>query len=110
MIYDTMYAMVDRDDDLRIGVKSTAILFGAFDRKIIAMLQVLMLGLLTLAGSMAGRGWWFYIGLAAAGAFFSYQQHLIRDRDRTRCFRAFLNNNLVGMTVFIGLVADYLLS
>ena len=110
VIYDTMYAMVDRDDDLLIGVKSTAILFGIYDRIIIGVLQVLMLGLLVLVGYLAARGLVYYCGVAAAAGFFVYQQYLIRDRDRTLCFRAFLNNNYFGMTVFAALLLDYLLA
>ena len=108
LIYDTMYAMVDRDDDLRVGIKSTAILFGRFDRLLIGMLQVVMLVLLWQVGQMAGRGVFFVLGLAGASVLFVYQQWLIRGRDRAACFRAFLNNHYVGMTVFIGLFADYL--
>lgn len=109
VIYDTMYAMVDRQDDLLIGVKSTAILFGRSDRAVIAVLQALMMGLLILVGYLAARGTVYYLGLAAAGGFFVYQQHLIRDRDPARCFRAFLNNNYFGMTVFAALLFDYLM-
>ena len=108
LIYDTIYAMVDRDDDLRVGIKSTAILFGRFDRLLIGMLQVVMLVLLWQVGQMAGRGVFFVLGLAGASVLFVYQQWLIRGRDRAACFRAFLNNHYVGMTVFIGLFADYL--
>ena len=108
LIYDTMYAMVDRDDDLRVGIKSTAILFGRFDRLLIGMLQVVMLVLLWQVGQMAGRGVFFVLGLAGASVLFVFQQWLIRGRDRAACFRAFLNNHYVGMTVFIGLFADYL--
>ena len=108
LIYDTIYAMVDRDDDLRVGIKSTAILFGRFDRLLIGMLQVVMLVLLWQVGQMAGRGVFFVLGLAGASVLFVFQQWLIRGRDRAACFRAFLNNHYVGMTVFIGLFADYL--
>lgn len=108
LIYDTMYAMVDRDDDLRVGIKSTAILFGRFDRLVIGMLQVVMMILLWQVGQMAGRGALFVVGLGAAAMLFAYQQWLIRGRDRAACFRAFLNNHYVGMAVFLGLFADYL--
>ena len=108
LIYDTMYAMVDRDDDLRVGIKSTAILFGRFDRLVIGMLQVVMMILLWQVGQMAARSVFFVVGLGAAAALFAYQQWLIRGRDRTACFRAFLNNHYVGMAVFLGLFADYL--
>jgi 4-hydroxybenzoate polyprenyltransferase len=109
LIYDTQYAMVDRDDDLRIGVKSTAILFGRWDRWIIAGLQVVMLVLLGLVGWEAGRGYWFGGGLVVAGALAVYQQYLIRDRVPAACFQAFLNNNYYGVAVFVGLVLDYAL-
>jgi 4-hydroxybenzoate polyprenyltransferase len=107
LIYDTMYAMVDREDDLRVGIKSTAILFGRHDRLAIALLQLLMLALLSQAGAMAGRGLPFALGLAAAALLFGYQQWLIRARERNACFRAFLNNHYVGMVIFFGLLADY---
>ncbi|MCP5300147.1 MAG: 4-hydroxybenzoate octaprenyltransferase [Chromatiaceae bacterium] len=108
LIYDTMYAMVDRDDDLKIGVKSTAILFGRYDRGIIALLQLCMLLLLWRAGEMAARGALYDTGLLGAAALFVFQQWLIRGRGRAACFRAFLNNHYVGMVVFVGLFADYL--
>jgi 4-hydroxybenzoate polyprenyltransferase len=108
LIYDTMYAMVDRDDDLRVGIKSTAILFGRYDRVIIGLLQLAMLGLLWTAGRSAGLGWIYLIGLAVAAGLFVYQQWLIRGRERDRCFRAFLNNHYLGMAVFIGVMLDYL--
>ncbi|MDJ0739380.1 MAG: 4-hydroxybenzoate octaprenyltransferase [Gammaproteobacteria bacterium] len=110
LIYDTMYAMVDRDDDLRIGIKSTAILFGRHDRAVIGVLQIAMLALLWQVGQMAGRGAVYGLALGGAAAFFVYQQWLIRGRERTACFGAFLNNHYVGMLVFAGLFADYLLT
>ena len=109
LIYDTQYAMVDRDDDLKIGVKSTAILFGEQDRLVIGLLQVLMLGLLVWVGVLAGRGPWYWMGLAVATGIGIYQQRLIRDRDLRGCFEAFLSNNYLGMAVFVGLVLDYAL-
>lgn len=109
LIYDTMYAMVDRDDDLAVGIKSTAILFGRYDRLVIGCLQIVMLGMLSTAGVMAGRGPLFQLGLAAAAGLFLYQQWLIRDRQRAVCFRAFLNNHYVGMAIFAGLFLDYLI-
>jgi 4-hydroxybenzoate polyprenyltransferase len=109
LIYDTQYAMVDRDDDLRVGIKSTAILFGRWEQWIIAGLQVLMLVLLGLIGWQAGRGYWFGGGLVIAGALAVYQQYLIRDRVPAACFQAFLNNNYYGVAVFVGLVLDYAL-
>ena len=108
VIYDTMYAMVDREDDLKVGIKSTAILFGRRDRLIIGLLQVSMLGLLAWVGASAGRGLWFFAGLCLATGLFVYQQYLIRGREPAACFRAFLNNNYVGLVLFAGLAVDYL--
>ena len=110
LIYDTQYAMVDREDDLKIGVKSTAILFGAADRLIIGLLQIAMLGLLVWIGHAIGLGIWFHLGLAAALALAVYQQILIRDREPSRCFEAFLNNNYFGMAIFVGILLDYALA
>ncbi|MEN9680301.1 MAG: hypothetical protein RLZZ627_194 [Pseudomonadota bacterium] len=109
LIYDTMYAMVDREDDLRIGVKSTAILFGQHDRLIIGGLQILMVVLLFQAGKNAGLGTLYNAGLAGGIGFFVYQQWLIRKRERALCFRAFLNNNWFGTSVFTGIALDYAL-
>ena len=106
--YDTMYAMVDREDDLVIGIRSSAILFGRADRLIIAALQAGALGGLVLVGWMTDLGRWYWIGLMAAAVLAVYQQFLIRSRDPTSCFRAFLNNNLFGLVVFTGLLLHYL--
>ena len=106
--YDTMYAMVDREDDLVIGIRSSAILFGKADRGIILALQSGALAALALVGRMAGLGRWYWGGLAVAVALAAYQQLLIRDRDPAACFRAFLNNNLFGLAVFGGILLDYL--
>jgi 4-hydroxybenzoate polyprenyltransferase len=106
--YDTAYAMVDRDDDLKIGVKSTAILFGRADRAMVALFHVLTLGLLAWAGARAGHGVIYYIGLTVAGLLAVYQQWLMRARERDGCFRAFLNNNGFGAVVFAGLAIDTL--
>jgi 4-hydroxybenzoate polyprenyltransferase len=106
-IYDTMYAMVDRDDDLKIGVKSSAIVFGDMDKLIIGVLQALMLYALYLVGTSMEYGYWYNMGLVGAGVFFAYQQWLIRDRQPQRCFDAFLNNQYVGMSVFIGILLQY---
>jgi 4-hydroxybenzoate polyprenyltransferase len=106
-IYDTMYAMVDRDDDLKIGVKSSAIVFGDMDKLIIGMLQGLMLYSLYLVGTNMEFGYWYNVGVVAAGVFFVYQQWLIRRREPARCFQAFLNNQYVGMSVFIGILLQY---
>lgn len=110
LIYDTEYAMVDREDDLRIGVKSTAILFGEYDRIMIGLLQISMLGLLLLVGNKVGLGWFYYMSIAVAGLLFLRQQHLIRECDPRGCFLAFQNNNFLGIAIFIGLLVDYLLA
>lgn len=108
VIYDTMYAMVDRDDDLNLGVRSTAILFGEADRFVIAALQITMLFGLALLGSRAALGTWYFASILVASLFMAYQQVLIKDRDREKCFHAFLNNNYVGMTIFAGIALDYI--
>ncbi len=105
--YDTAYAMVDRDDDLKVGVKSTAILFGRYDRLMILLFHVLTLLLLVWTGALAGLGLRYHAGLAAALGFALYQQHLMRGRTRDGCFRAFLNNNGFGAAVFAGLLWHY---
>ncbi|HIF9212412.1 TPA: 4-hydroxybenzoate octaprenyltransferase [Photobacterium damselae] len=108
--YDTQYAMVDRDDDLKIGIKSTAILFGRFDKMIIGMLQLGTLLLLTALGGVLGLSQIFYWFLLLAAMLFVYQQMLIKQRQREDCFRAFLNNNYVGMVICIGLAVSVLLN
>jgi len=105
--YDTLYAMVDRDDDLRVGVKSTAILFGSADRLMVGVCQAMTLGVLWLVGQQAGLGGAYLAGLAAAALLAAYQQYLIREREPGACFRAFLNNNWVGAAVFAGIVCGY---
>lgn len=105
--YDTQYAMVDREDDLKIGIKSTAILFGEADRAIIAFLQILVILTLCLIGDQVELGQFYFLGVVVAATMFVYQQHLIRLRYRDECFKAFLNNNWVGMVVFLGLALDY---
>ena len=107
LVYDTMYAMVDKDDDLKIGVKSTAILFGDYDRHIMAGLQVIIVGLLIAVGVMANSGWVYYLGVVVAAGLSVYQQSLIFYRNKALCFKAFLNNNWFGLAIFIGLVVDY---
>jgi 4-hydroxybenzoate polyprenyltransferase len=108
MIYDTEYAMVDREDDLKIGVKSTAVLFGELDRLLIGVFQIAMLGGLVLVGVLAGLGVYYYAGLVLAGGLALRQQYLIRDRDPRECFKAFLNNNCLGLSIFVGLLIDYI--
>ncbi len=104
--YDTQYAMVDREDDLKIGIKSTAILFGEKDNLIIQLLQSLTLVILGLCGWLLNSGPFFYLGLVAMGGFFLYQKKLTKGRERDLCFQAFLNNNLAGLAVFVGIVLD----
>ena len=105
--YDTMYAMVDREDDLHTGVKSTAILFGDADRVFIGASQIAVLTVLALAGRQAGLGVFYNAAVALSAGLFLYQQHLIRSREPAACFKAFLNNHWVGALVFGGIVADY---
>lgn len=105
--YDTMYAMVDREDDLRIGVRSTAILFGRADRLAVAVAQAGTLLALLQVGRIEQLGGWYQGALLIAASMSIWQQILIRDRQPERCFRAFLNNNALGMTVFIGVLLDY---
>ena len=107
--YDTYYAMTDREDDLKIGVKSTAILFGDADRVIILSLQGLALGCLLLAGSHFELGGWFHLGLLGAAACFVWEFWYTRDRDPQRCFKAFLHNHWAGLSIFVGIVLDYAL-
>jgi len=107
LVYDTMYAMVDKDDDLKIGVKSTAILFSPYEREIMAVLQLIILGLLIWVGQIERLGGFYYAGVAVAAGLSVYQQKLIFHRNKADCFKAFLNSNGFGMAVFIGLVLDY---
>ena len=109
-IYDTMYAMADREDDLKIGVKSTAILFGDADRLIIGILQALLIVDLILIGQQSNLGLYYYLSLVVASGLAVYHQVLIRQRDPQQCFRAFLHNNWLGMAVFIGIFVDYWVS
>lgn len=108
--YDTFYAMVDREDDLKIGVKSTAILFGEDDKTITGMLQICVIIVLVLVGVQFSLSFIYYAGLMAASGLFIYQQHLIRFRERDQCFNAFLNNNWVGAVIFAGIVLHYLIT
>ncbi len=107
--FDTYYAMVDREDDLKVGIKSTAILFGRYDLLIIALLQLMTLILLFIAGLEFGRSWFYMSGLIAAALYFVNQYIQARSREREACFESFLNNHRVGMVIFIGLALDYLL-
>ena len=105
--FDTYYAMADRKDDLKIGIKSTAILFGKGDLLIIALLQIAALILLALAGTYFNRGWIYAVGLVIAAGYFIAQHLQARTRDAEGCFKAFLNNHRVGMVIFISLALDY---
>jgi 4-hydroxybenzoate polyprenyltransferase len=106
--YDTQYAMTDREDDLKIGVKSTAIFFGQFDKLIIGILQVLVLISLSLIGFDQKLSVLYQFGVLGMASFFIYQQYLIKDRNPARCFEAFLNNHWAGLVVFMGLALSYL--
>lgn len=105
--YDTLYAMVDRDDDLKIGVKSTAILFGQYDRLIVGLLQLATLLLMVIIGYLMHLGGAFYWSVLLAGALFIHQQKMIAKRQREPCFQAFLNNNYVGLVLFLGILLSY---
>lgn len=105
--YDTMYAMVDRDDDIYVGVKSTAILFGELDRTMVGIMQLAFLVVMLLIGHQLELGRYYYVSVALAGALALYQQYLIRNREPAACFKAFLNNNWLGAVIFLGLIAHY---
>ena len=107
--YDTLYAMVDRDDDLRIGVKSTAILFGDMDKVIVGILQGITLLALFFAGQQLQLGWPFYVALLVGAGLFAYHQWLVRGREKHACFKAFLHNHWFGTVIFIGILGHYLL-
>jgi len=106
LVYDTFYAMVDRDDDLKIGVKSTAILWGRYDRAAIGVFQLLFFSLLVVVGLQFGLGLLYYLGLAGAALMAAYHQWLARTRDRDACFRVFMQHNILGGVIFAGIVAD----
>lgn len=107
VIYDTFYAMVDREDDLKIGVKSTAVLFGEVDLFVIAGLQLLMIVALVLIGYRAELGAWYYLSVAISAGMMIWHLWLARDRQPAGCFQAFLKNHLIGMMIFIGIVLHY---
>jgi 4-hydroxybenzoate polyprenyltransferase len=107
VIYDTFYAMVDREDDEKIGVKSTALLFGDADLFVIGGLQLIMLMALLFVGLRAALGLWYYLSLVIAALLMAYHQWLARDRQPAGCFKAFLHNHLIGLVVFIGIVLNY---
>ncbi|WP_281646476.1 4-hydroxybenzoate octaprenyltransferase [Parendozoicomonas sp. Alg238-R29] len=104
--YDTQYAMVDRDDDLKIGIKSTAILFGRYDNLIIQILQGLTLGILVITGLITSSGVAYYLGLAGMAGVFFHQRRMTQNRDRDECFKAFLSNHWAGLAVLIGIIVD----
>jgi 4-hydroxybenzoate polyprenyltransferase len=107
-VYDTMYAMVDREDDLKVGVKSSAILFADMDKLLIGVMQAMMLFALVLAGRSMKFGQWYDAGVVAAGLLFLYQQWLIRKREPAGCLKAFFNNQYVGAVIFVGILLQYL--
>ena len=107
--YDTEYAMFDREDDLKIGIKTSAITFGRFDIAAVMLCYALTLGLLVWVGSVLHLGRYYHIGLGVAGALAVYHFLLIRQRDPARCFKAFMHNNWLGASIFAGIVLDYLL-
>jgi 4-hydroxybenzoate polyprenyltransferase len=104
VIYDTMYAMTDRDDDIKIGLKSTAILFAGYDKMVIGVLQCVFLLGLVAVGFLFRLNHYYDVALLIVAGFFMYQQWLIRYRDRERCFQAFLNNHWVGLVIFVGIL------
>ncbi len=110
VIYDTFYAMVDRDDDLKVGVKSTAILFGDADLFVVGGLQLLMLTALVFIGNMAELGFWYYGSIFIAATLMAWHQWLARDRQAAACFRVFRHNQYIGMIIFIGIVLHYTFS
>ena len=107
--YDTEYAMVDRDDDVKIGIKTTALLFGRYDVAIVMACYAVTLALLAVIGNAVGQGWAYYGGLVAAGGIAAFHYTLIRERRREGCFRAFLHNNWFGFAVYCGIALDYAL-
>lgn len=108
VIYDTMYAMTDRDDDIKIGVKSSAILFGNKDRIIIGLLQVFFISILVWVGSLFRLNLFYYSSLAITALLFVYQQFLIKDREPSQCFKAFLNNHWIGLIIYVGIVMSFI--
>ncbi|MFC1776619.1 4-hydroxybenzoate octaprenyltransferase [Pseudomonadota bacterium] len=107
VIYDTLYAMVDRDDDISIGLKSTAILFGSYDLLILRLLKMVMIALLVWLGLKLQLSTPWFAGVTIAAVLFARQQYLVRNRDRDACFSAFLNNNWVGLVIWVGLLVNY---
>jgi len=110
IIYDTFYAMVDREDDRRIGIKSTALLFGEVDLFVIAGMQLVMLAALIFIGARADLGFWYFLSVAVAACLMAYHLWLARDRQPAGCFAAFLHNHNIGLVIFIGVVLHYTFS
>ena len=110
MAYDTEYAMVDRDDDVKIGIKSSALFFGQYDVIAVMISYAIMLGLLVYVGKSVGYGKFYFMGLAAALGLVLWQYQLIKHRDKSHCFKAFLHNNWIGLAIFLGLVVQHYFS
>jgi 4-hydroxybenzoate polyprenyltransferase len=109
MAYDTEYAMVDREDDLKIGIKTSALTFGKFDVIAVMASYSMMFAILIWVGVTSHLHWPFFLGLAVAASLTVYHYQLIKGRDREQCFKAFLHNNWVGAAIFAGIVLDFLL-
>jgi 4-hydroxybenzoate polyprenyltransferase len=105
--YDTQYAMVDRDDDVTVGVKSTAILFGKYDRLIIGLLQLAVIAIMSGIGFLQSFTISYFVSLVLVAMLFIYQQVLIKNRERQACFNAFLNNNYVGLVLILSIINQY---
>jgi 4-hydroxybenzoate polyprenyltransferase len=110
VVYDTLYAMVDREDDLAVGIKSTAILFGRFDRLITGVLMALMIAMLAGIGSWLELHWPWFVAVLISAVLFVRQLVQIRQRDRAACFKAFLDNNWVGAAIFLGLLGHFIVT
>ena len=110
VIYDTLYAMVDREDDIAVGIKSTAILFGRFDILITGILMLLMISMLIALGLWLELSWPWFVAILISAVLFTRQLVMVRERDRDACFHAFLNNNWVGISVFVGLLGHFAIS
>lgn len=108
VIFDTLYAMVDREDDVIVGIKSTAILFAQHDRSVVALLQITLIAMLMIVGALFQLTNIYYFNLLLAAVLFVYQQWLIKDRQREQCMHAFLNNNWVGLAIFVGIALSLL--
>ena len=107
VIYDTIYAMVDREDDLKINVKSTAILFGKYDLIIILLLHLMLIAILVMISQEFQLGNYFNMAIVITTLLMFYHQHLIKDRDRAKCFKAFLNNHYIGIVILLGIVLSF---